>query len=228
MTDSDPPAAQGGTELATQPAAQPAEQAAPSSYLGHLPAIFRQDPFLGRFLLAFEQILTGGGEGVAGLEATISRLADYLDPMTTEPEFLPWLAGWVTLSLRADWDEATKRGFIQRIVPLYRLRGTREGLRSMLELYTGEPVEVLDDFAEPAHFFEVRLTLSEADPDLLRRKQAIARAIIDQEKPAHTFYALQIAVPTMRLVSLELHQETDAPLLILGENTLLGTSTPTL
>jgi hypothetical protein len=32
----------------------------------------------------------------------------------------------------------------------------------------------------------------------------------------------------MRLVSLELHQKTDAPLLILGENTLLGTSTPTL
>ena len=224
MTDSDPAAAQAGTQLATQPAGQ----AASSSYLGHLPAIFRQDPFLGRFLLAFEQILTGGGADVAGLEATISRLADYLDPMTTEPEFLPWLAGWVTLSLRADWDEATKRGFIQRIVPLYRLRGTREGLRSMLELYTGEPVEVFDDFAEPAHFFEVRLTLSEADPDLLRRKQAIARAIIDQEKPAHTFYALQIAVPTMRLVSLELHQETDAPLLILGENTLLGTSTPTL
>jgi phage tail-like protein len=211
MTDSDPPAAQ-----------------ASSSYLGHLPAIFRQDPFLGRFLLAFEQILTGGGTDVAGLEATISRLADYLDPMTTEPEFLPWLAGWVTLSLRADWDEATKRGFIQRIVPLYRLRGTREGLRSMLELYTGEPVEVVDDLAEPPHFFEVRLTLSEADPDLLRSKQQIARAIIDQEKPAHTFYALQIAVPTMRLVSLELHQKTDAPLLILGENTLLGTSTPTL
>jgi phage tail-like protein len=199
-----------------------------SSYLSHLPAIFRQDPFVGTFLLAFEQILSGGGTGVPGLEATISRLADYLDPMTTEPEFLPWLAGWVTLALRADWDEATRRGFIQRIVPLYRLRGTRDGLRSMLELYTGEPVQVYDDFAEPAHFFQVQLTLSEADPALLRRKQEIARAIIDQEKPAHTFYALQIAVPTMRLVSLELHQETGAPQLILGKNTLLGTTTPAL
>jgi phage tail-like protein len=200
-----------------------------SSYLSHLPAIFRQDPFLGRFLLPFEQVLSGSaGADVPGLETTISRLADYLDPMSTEPEFLPWLAGWVSLSLRADWDEATQRSFIQRIVPLYRLRGTSNGLRSMLELYTGDRVEVFDDFAQPPHFFEVQLTLGEADPDLLRRKQQIARAIIDQEKPAHTFYALQIAVPTMRLVSEALHERENAPLLILGENTLLGTSTPAI
>jgi hypothetical protein len=30
-----------------------------SSYLQHLPAIFSEDPLLGRFLLAFEQVLTG-------------------------------------------------------------------------------------------------------------------------------------------------------------------------
>ena len=200
----------------------------PSSYLDYLPAIFRQEPFVGRFLLAFETVLSGSGADQPGLEATIGRLADYLDPMTTEPEFLPWLAGWVTLSLRADWDEATKRSFIQQIVPLYRLRGTRDGLQRMLELYTRERVDVDDAFEQPAYFFQVQLTLREADPDLLRRKQQIARAIIDQEKPAHTFYALQVAVPTMRLVSVALHEREQAPLLILGDNTLLGTSTPQL
>src|SRR5262249_31687274 len=30
-----------------------------SSYLGYLPAIFRQEPFLGSFLLAFETVLNG-------------------------------------------------------------------------------------------------------------------------------------------------------------------------
>ena len=201
-----------------------------SRYLDYLPAIFRQDPFVGRFLLAFETVLTGRPPDRPGLETTIGRIADYLDPATTEAEFLPWLAGWVTLSLRADWSEATKRSFIQQIVPLYRLRGTRAGLQRMLELYTGEQgrVEVYDDFTQPAHFFQVKLTLSEADPDLLRRKQQIARAIIDQEKPAHTFYALLLATRTMRLVSLELQQREKTadytpPLLVLGENTLLGT-----
>jgi phage tail-like protein len=198
-----------------------------SSYLDYLPAIFRQEPFAGRFLLAFETVLSGAG-GQPGLETTIGGLADYFDPVTTKAEFLPWLAGWVTLSLRADWDEQTQRSFIAQIVPLYRLRGTRAGLLRMLALYTGEPVEIYDTFDNLPYFFEVRLTLSEADPALLQAKQQIARAIIDQEKPAHTFYALQVAVPTMRLVSEALHERENAPLLILGKNTLLGTSIPTL
>jgi len=223
-----------------------------SGYLDHLPAVFRQDPFVGRFLLAFETVLggtdvgigpgtagtsPGAGAGVGpdigpprpGLEAVIGRVAVYFDPMTTEPEFLPWLANWVALSLRADWDDPTKRAFIQQAVQLYRLRGTRAGLELMLRLYTGHAVAVYDRFEQPAHFFQVRLTLPQADPQLLRRTQQIARAIIDQLKPAHTFYALQMATPTMRLVSLALQQREEAaglgrpPLLILGENTLLGT-----
>jgi phage tail-like protein len=220
-----PPAEQ--EQPATQQDQLPAQQEQPatSSYLEFLPAIFRQDPFAGQFLLAFETVLSGAG-GQPGLETTISRIADYFDPVTTEAEFLPWLAGWVTLSLRADWDEQTQRGFIQQIVPLYRLRGTKAGLERLLELYTGQLPEVDDDFEQPGHFFQVRLRLTEADPVLLQRKQQIARAIIDQEKPAHTFYALQVAVPTMRLVSEALHQQADAPLLILGQNTLLGTNAP--
>ncbi len=207
---------------------QPASAAtAASSYLDYLPAIFRQDPFVGRFLLAFETVLSGAG-GVPGLETMISGLADYFDPATTRADFLPWLASWVTLTLRADWDEQTRRSFIAQIVPLYRLRGTKEGLLRMLELYTTEPVEIYDTFDNLPYFFEVRLTLSEADPALLQTKQQIARAIIDQEKPAHTFYAQQVAVPTMRLVTEALHERENAPLLILGENTLLGTSIPTL
>jgi phage tail-like protein len=196
-----------------------------SSYLNYLPAIFQQDPFIGRFLLAFEGLLTGTGDtDRPGLEETIEDLADVFDPMTTREEFLPWLAGWVALSLRADWDGDTKKRFIQQIVPLYRLRGTQAGLQTLLELYTQEKVAIFDTFEQPAHYFQVQLILSDADPDRLRQKQQIARAIIDQEKPSHTFYALKISVPTMRLVSLELQQQEGGKpaLLMLGQNTLLG------
>ena len=198
-----------------------------SSYLDYLPAIFRQTPFAGRFLLAFETVLSGAG-GQPGLETAVGGLAGYFDPATARADFLPWLAGWVTLSLRADWDEQTRRSFIAQIVPLYRLRGTKAGLLRMLTLYTSAPVEIYDTFDAVPYFFEVRLTLPEADPALLRATQQIARAIIDQEKPAHTFYALQVAVPTMRLVSEALHERENAPLLILGDNTVLGPTIPTL
>lgn len=211
-----------------------------SSYLAYLPAIFQQDPLLGRFLLAFELLLTsddptGSPLGTASLATTIEGLADYFDPQHTTPEFLPWLANWVALTLRADWEEGTRRDFIQHIVPLYRLRGTLAGLQRMLELYTHEDVSITDSADDgstlPDHFFQVRIKLNEPDLVRFRQKQQIARAIIDQEKPAHTFYALQVAIPTMRLVSAALQQREKArtgtapPLLILGRkgNTILGT-----
>jgi phage tail-like protein len=206
-----------------------------SRYLDHLPAPFREDPFAGAFLLAFEAMLTGrdDAEGVTGLEQLIESSAGFIDPLTTGEEFLPWLAGWVGLSLRADWDTDTKRGFIREIVPLYQQRGTLAGLRRMLEIYlqplddgvTRDDVVVYDGFETPAHYFQVQLTLRKADSGELRRVQEIARAIIDREKPAHTFYALKVVVPTMRLVSEELREDEGGvpELLILGENTQLGT-----
>lgn len=197
-----------------------------SGYLAHLPRVYGEDPFLGRFLLAFEALLSGL-PGRPGLQQAVDGIADLLDPDLTGPEFLPWLAGWVGLTLRADWEVDTRRRFIREIVPLYRSRGTKDGLRDMLTLYTGQAVEI-DDDQGPDHFFTVQLTLAQADPEQVRQVQAIARAIIDQEKPAHTFYALQVATPTMRLVSPALRAaETETlkvtpPLLELGQNTLLG------
>ncbi|GAA3812758.1 hypothetical protein GCM10022226_36810 [Sphaerisporangium flaviroseum] len=195
-----------------------------SGYLDLLPAAMRDD-LLGAFLAAFEKVFTG-------LEDTIEGLPGYLDPQRTPEEFLPWLAGWVALSLRADWPVATKRDFINEVVPLYRERGTPAGLRKLLEIYVrpinggrSGDVVVFDDFDEPAHYFQVRLTLNEVDPVRLRALQETARAIIDSEKPAHTFYALKILTPTMRLVSEEfMAKNPGTKPLLLGRNTMLGTN----
>src|SRR5262249_40193319 len=132
-----------------------------SSYLTHLPALFQEDPFVGRFLLAFERILSGlkppdsdeprlatGGETSEqplGLEEIVDKISTYfvpgpqLAPAERAPAgFLPWLASWVALSVREDWEEEEKRRFISRIVSLYRHRGTKYGLEQILETYTGE------------------------------------------------------------------------------------------
>src|SRR5215207_6100739 len=107
----------------------PIDPKAASSYLKDLPAIFSEDVFLGRFLLAFEQVLTGlpgqvGREPVPalGLEETIDRMATLFDPKASwdallpekerQTEFLHWLSGWVALGVRADWTEAQKRDFL--------------------------------------------------------------------------------------------------------------------
>ena len=200
-----------------------------SRYLDHLPAAYAEDPFVGQFLLAFEAVLHGRDD-VEGLAQVIGRIAEYLDPRTAPAEFLPWLAGWVAFSMRADWDVATQRGFLAEVVPLYRLRGTAAGLQRMLEIYlrpldggaVRDDVAIVDDPAGPPHFFQVRLTLTDADPTRLRATQEIARAIIDREKPAHTFYALKIVIPTMRLLSVDKQKAEGGELLLLGHNTWLG------
>ena len=209
-----------------------------STYLNYLPAIFHDDPFLGRFLLAFETVLSQAPpDHPPALEALIAQSHIYLKPLVsgedderTPQSFLPWLAGWVALTLRDDWNEEVQRKFIREVVTLYRQRGTKAGLIRLLQIYLGDqtPITIYDDdndfgFDPPAHFFQVEITVNDRDPAALRRKQQIAQAIIDQEKPAHTFYALQMLVPTMRLLSEELAAQLGGERLVLGVNTLLGT-----
>lgn len=108
------------------------------------------------------------------------------------------------LSLRDDWDVRVKREFIRQVLSLYQLRGTKLGLEKVLALYLknsgfGEKVQVFEHFEYLPHYFQVQLTLPDRDPEKYWRQARIAKAIIDQEKPAHTFYTLKILVPTMQI-----------------------------
>lgn len=207
-----------------------------SSYVAHLPALLQEDAFVGRFLLAFERILSGlhppdpadPFPQQAGLEDILDRIHTYFAPEQTPADFLPWLASWVTLSLREDWDEEETRRFISRIVPLYQYRGTKYGLEQILETYTNEDATIYE-FDHPPHYFQVVLTLSQPTPERRRSMEKIALAIIDQEKPAHTFYKLQILFPSMQI-----RNDGDDPKyppntrgVWIGRTTTLGTTSET-
>jgi len=195
-----------------------------SEYLDLLPSIYSDDAtqFLGRFLLAFEQVLTGvdgaAAPPVDGLEETIAGIATLFDPRETREEFLPWLASWVALGLRADWSVAQKRDFVARIVPLYRGRGTKANLAELLKIYTGltpvitgmEDTELQigvhstigkDTWIDgsPPHRFHVSVTMPNPDQKTLQRQFQIASALIDLQKPAHTTYELEIVFTTMQI-----------------------------
>ena len=111
---------------------------APSTLLEYLPEIYQGEPFLGQFLLAFEKILLGRQDGSnfadKGLEEKIAQIHTYFDPQQTPDEFLPWLASWTALSLRADLDIPQQRDFIANIVQRYRYRGTKANLEELLKL----------------------------------------------------------------------------------------------
>lgn len=226
---------------------------APSSYLEYLPAVFSENGgFLGRFLLAFEHVLTGVGDADdAGFEElldggpadragnVLSGAHRYFHPGLDETgelpdvqraptEFLTWLAGWVALTPRADMPEAALRTLIARAVPLYRIRGTKEGISQLLQIYginasideplgwfqIGRSRVGVDTNLGGVHpfFFSVTANVASSDPNVVRYWSSLARAILDAEKPAHTYYDFQPQV-----IQLEIGKVST-----IGVDTLLG------
>ena len=197
-----------------------------STYLKYLPAIYQDQPFLGAFLKAFEKLLSGIDDGVpegepaiTGIEEQAAGLASYFTPADAPPEFLKWLAGWVALALREDWDVGRQRELIRRVVSLYPIRGTMEGLKKYLGIYlesdrgitiseTVEPFQVgvtsrvgvntVVGEGRP-HYFRIDVVLAEPNPVLLGQRRQAITDIVEREKPAHTYYSLVTTVPTMRI-----------------------------
>ena len=209
----------------------------PSGLLQYLPAIFSEDPFLGRFLLAFEQILLGredspaaataatkgspGGPGEKpdlsrrGLEQIIDGLASYYDPLKTPAEFLPWLSKWVALTMRADMTLEEQRSFLAQVVQLYAGRGTEANLKKLLTFFVGgatPTVEVRPD--DEPYFFHLTIKLPRLPEKETRRKFEIAQVVVELEKPAHTDYELLLDTPSLKIGEYS----------TVGVDTLLGTA----
>ncbi len=159
-----------------------------------------------------------------GIEEILDCIQDYFDPDKTPLEFLSWLAGWMALILKEekDWnaDNARKkRDLIAKIIPLYQKRGTLDGLREYIKIYVGEDVKIsIFEFLDPfrvgvtstvgmntvvgeglPYYFQVFMELPMLDRVMLEKKKKAIIDIIDQEKPAHTYYVLVIQAPTMQI-----------------------------
>ncbi|MGG6313689.1 phage tail protein [Paenibacillus macerans] len=155
------------------------------SFVQYLPRVFQQKSgetdeefFLGRFLQAFEALMSGKtaaeGEESVGIEALLDGLHRYFDPLHTPSAFLPWLAGWVGLELAegVEYDgeldklertqapsqllplqkprSTVNRKLLGSVVQLYKKRGTLEGLAEYLQVYAGEEAAIsISDFEEP-------------------------------------------------------------------------------
>jgi phage tail-like protein len=188
---------------------------------------------LREFLESFEKVLFGfdedadqfkptphdkNSDDVEGLGRKIERLHELFDPHKTRADFLPWLAGWAALSLRAGMSEKKQRELIAEIIPLYQIRGTKKYLQKLLDLCLDvdssvSEVEIppfqlgvhhqigVDTYigGGPPHFFQVcLLTESLAACDIELQRQ-IAYEVIESAKPAYTTYELTFASPKMQI-----------------------------
>lgn len=136
-------------------------------------------------------------------------------------DFISYLSSWVALVQNQTWDERSQRRLLTHIVPLYKRRGTEAGLSQYLTIYLRDDYPeaelTLQEFLRgiqigisstvgrdtvvggaPPHFFFVKVSQSELH-GFLRFSNLVAntRAIVDLEKPAHTYYAMLYEVPGM-------------------------------
>ncbi len=132
-----------------------------------------------------------------------------------EPDFVTWLGTWVGLIPEQHWPDRKKRYALSIAANLHKLRGTIPGLRYMLALFYEIDVRIeewtwpkgmqihvrntihvdtiIDDQFNINHCFTVTWEPKpdELGPDL-KHKVADIRAMIEREKPAHTWCYLNV------------------------------------
>ena len=182
-----------------------------TSWVNYLPGVFRnqegpnQAPFITNFLFILQQLW-------AEPEKQILEMHRIFDPLTTEPEFVEWLGGWIGLVMAPEWDDHTRRKWVRAAPRLYARRGTAACLTELIEIFTGLTTELeenrwpyeglrvgitgqlgLDSVITPpinrCHSFIVKLPV--AYEELTERQVVRLHQVIQMEKPAHTIYFVQ-------------------------------------
>ncbi len=106
-----------------------------SKTLEFLPEIYFNDDFTSRFLMLFESFWHP-------ISKQIDQVEYYFDPDMTPPEFVPWLASWLGLSVDPTLPIERVRTLLKNAMMLYQYRGTYAALKKYLEIYTGGEVEI--------------------------------------------------------------------------------------
>lgn len=109
------------------------------SYLDYLPAIYETDEesadFLARYLTVFE-------DTYADIDHHVATLTEYFDPESVPSSHLSWLGSWLSVAEDDAWSDWSRRELVAQAPNLFRERGTRRGLRRLLDIFLGGiPVE---------------------------------------------------------------------------------------
>lgn len=168
----------------------------PSSYLNYLPALYRKDPFIGRFLRIFEDVLSP-------IQRNVNGLPDQFDPAVSSSPMLELLARWVGEAKSDALPDERFRKLVKNALTLHQWRGTKRGVRLAVEIVTGKkafiteysPGLVLGDGASlglntslqtgSAMSFNVALDCNSSEVDM-----TLLHATIRRHKPAHVLYTV--------------------------------------
>jgi phage tail-like protein len=169
----------------------------PYSFGALLPAVYQEDDFALRFMAAFDVVMSAA-------VSTIDNVAWYFDPSTAPQDFVAYLASWVGVELDETWSEAARRELVGRAVELFRIRGTVEGLRANVAIYTGTEPEIIESGGCVASEHADSEYPGSDRPMLVVRVRVPAHSRIDEgrlsrlvesAKPAHVPHRVEVVAP---------------------------------
>src|SRR5262249_30431307 len=133
--------------------------------------------------------------------ASMDELVSYLDPEVAPEDFLGWLADWVGVALDETWPIERRRALVAAAADLHRLRGTVEGLRTHVAIFTGGDVEIRENGGTTYSLtpggtmpgsatlsLTVKVTLD--DPSSITEDRL--NRLVAEAKPAHIPHTVQI------------------------------------
>ena len=183
---------------------------AKQSYVRFLPQIYQTESAVGSSFL--KEYLWIFQHSVESITSQIDNAHKYYDPRETPPEFLPWLASWLALTLDVDWPEIKKRKMLQAAANMYRYRGTKRALKEVLRIFVGQEPRILEN-TWPYKGFRIGISSAIAEDSLILPpinldhcfvvrfpigQEQVTEGmvikihhIIAMEKPGHTTYFLQ-------------------------------------
>ncbi|MBB5019144.1 phage tail-like protein [Chitinivorax tropicus] len=112
-------------------------------WLRRLPKLYARHEAMRGFLQRFLTAPAGLHHDLASQHEHRHAL---LKPFSTPASILPWLAGWLGLSLDERWSDTARRTFIAEAMLLWRLRGTVWGIRRMLQIVTDRQIVIMEQF----------------------------------------------------------------------------------
>jgi phage tail-like protein len=159
-----------------------------------LPALYHDDDFAQRFTSALDALM-------APILTTLDCIDAYFDPGIAPSDFVGWLAEWVGIELDENWPMPRQRELVASAVELYEWQGTSQGLRRLVEIYTGVTPDIEESggaawASSPEGELpgspdaRVKVTVRVPDPsavDVGRLDRIVARA-----KPAHVVHEVEV------------------------------------
>lgn len=113
------------------------------SFVDYLPEVYRsnfkEDSFLARFISIFQSIYVD-------LEDDIDNMPSMFDPKLVDKDFLNWLAKWFSIDSSFAFGEDKLRIFLENAIDIYKMKGTKESISKMIEIYTGYKPIIVEQF----------------------------------------------------------------------------------